>query len=266
MNVRANHRKVLVVDNSVLISSSNNDNKSSYYSDTGVKIADANVADYYAASELEIARFSETTDGEIPQIPESGGEGEVEVQPLIGHRIQAAMLQDIRSTVVGDSVSIAMLFFSYRPIIKALKEAVKRGVKICVILDSYVFSFGAKKAGFPSRFIASELHKAGIEVRWFQIRQEEFHSKAMLIEKKHNCILHAGSANLTRRSLLGTNLESNIRITAEKDVYICQSAMEYFSRIGQEPYSKKYQGSKPRFFWPYYWFGIFAERSGIATY
>ncbi len=266
LNVRANHRKVLVVDNSVLITSSNIDNKSSFYDDTGVKILDANVAGFYTASELEVARFSGGKDIEVPLAPPSGAQGEIEIAPLLGHRIGEEIINDLAATEAGDNVTIAMLFFSHRRIIAEVKKAIARGVKVVVILDRNIFSFGTKKVGFPNRFNAYELFKAGASVRWYQSRREEFHSKVVVIQKMQFHIVHVGSANLTRRSLMGTNLESNVRIAAAPSIDFCQSVDRYLKRISEEPYTREYLGGKPRLYALRHAFGVFAERTGIATY
>lgn len=265
-NVRANHRKVLVVDNSVLISSSNIDNKSSFYNDTGIKISDANVAEYYTASELEVARFSGEKDIQVPPIPVSGAQGEIEIEPQLGHRIKEAILKDIGKTRKGDTIAIAMLFVSHRQIIGELKKAVARGVIVEMILDRNIFSFGTKKIGYPNRFNAYELVRAGITVRWYQSRREEFHSKLIAIFTPQFSIFHFGSANLTRRSLLGTNLESNIRILTSPTARLSHDIRAYFDRIGSDPFSRQYLGGKPHLFALHHLFGIFAERTGISTY
>ncbi len=266
LNTRGNHRKVIIGDSSVIITSSNYDNKSSYFGDVGVRIDDPAVADYFAFTEYEVARMSGSDGEQASQTPEAPGIGDALVTPLLGQRIRKALATDIESTGNGDSIQVGMLFLSDRGIISRLEHAAKRGVKVCVVLDNNTFSFGKKKIGIPNRFLAYELFRRGVSVRWYNTVKEEFHTKLVYIRKQQRGVCHCGSANLTRRSLLGSNLETNVRIAAGCDSGLMQGVEAYLERITRAPYSVAYDGERPRPFLLPYWFARFQERTGTATF
>lgn len=265
-NARGNHRKVLICDDKLLISSSNFDNKSSYYCDVGIRLQDRQVTDFFAFTEFETARLSGYDSELYPAPPEDDGEGDVLVSPLLGANIRKRILDDIEMTKEGDAISIGMLFIAHRAIIRALKRAVARGVKVDAVLDKNALSFGKEKIGMPNRMIGPELEKSGIIVRWFLNRQEEFHTKLVYIRSGSQAVMHIGSANLTRRSLLGTNLESNIRLECRRDAAFIQKVEAYLKRISEEPFSSEIGRKPPRPFWFWHWYCRFLERSGGATF
>lgn len=133
---------------------------------------------------------------------------------------------------------VFVLFLSERDIIAALVETARRGAAVTVILDQNRVSFGKPKSGFPNQFVAAELaRKSHIMIRWANTQEEEFHSKFILVQKRHHCIFHVGSANLTRRSLSNTNLEANVRVEAPTEARVCQDALQYACRLAREPFS-----------------------------
>src|SRR5690606_24976921 len=123
-------------------------------------------------------------------------DGDCLLTPLMGSRIKAAAMRDIGSAAAGDELWVLMLFLAERDIVEALVAAARRGVRVRLILDANRISFGSKKGGFPNQFIAAEMqHRADIEIRWGNLRLEEFHCKMMVIRKRDRCVFHIGSAN-----------------------------------------------------------------------
>ena len=107
-----------------------------------------------------------------------------------------------------------MFYLSDRRVISALKDAVRRGGAVRVLLDANHDAFGREKNGVPNRPVAAELMElAGdhdIQVRWAATAGEQFHSKVLRIKGPNTELLLLGSANWTRRNLADLNLEANL--------------------------------------------------------
>lgn len=126
-------------------------------------------------------------------------------------------------------------------------------------------SFGSEKSGFPNQIVAAELARnADVTIRWANTKREEFHSKFIILSGPDRCILHAGSANLTRRRLSGTNLEANVRIAAPPTATVSRDALRYARMMLREPHSKPFEGGAPSRL-QYGWYRI-QEAAGIATF
>lgn len=264
MCAKGNHRKVVIADDTVNVSSSNMEDSSSYYGNVGVEIRHAGIAAYYARASASLAHYSGCEWG-ARLIDGDGVNAEIEVTPLFGKHILKALLDDIRNTGPGDRIYCFMLFLSHRRIINDLIRAQRRGVQISVVLDSNTNSFGKEKMGVPNQPVAQELvRRSDIEVRWVEGRLLEFHTKFLAIVKDGSLIAHLGSANFTRRSLLGTNLEANCRICAPEGTQIHADVNKYCERIMKKPYSLPHE--RHRFsIWKYIFYRI-QEHTGFASF
>ena len=159
-----------------------------------------------------------------------------------------------------------MLFLADRDVIEALIAASRRGVQTTVILDQNKISFGNPKAGFPNQVVANELLRRApeMQVRWGNTRDEEFHNKFILLQTARSCILNAGSANLTRRSLVGTNPEANVRVEVPLETSLAQESIRYCEWLASEPRTLA-ADKRRRAPLRYLWYRI-EEATGIATF
>ena len=94
-----------------------------------------------------------------------------------------------------------MFYLSERKIIKALK--VPKNVALLFVFYSIQIkdAFGRQKNGIPNRQVTSELHAAGIPIRWCDTHGEQNHSKMILKYNAQQAELIVGSANFTARNL-----------------------------------------------------------------
>lgn len=270
LTLRGNHRKVVIADEDdtwvTIITSSNFEDSSSYFCNTAVKIRSASVARHFLEAEKAVARMSgRAVPLSIPEAEPEIGAPSADVTPLMGSQIKRALLQDVATAGEGDELFVFVLFLSDRDVIEALIRASRRGVAVGLVLDENRVSFGSKKSGFPNQIVAAELaRKADLTIRWANTEQEEFHSKLIILSRPDTCILHAGSANLTRRSLSGTNLEANVRIAAPSAAAVSRDTLHYARRMLREPHSRPFDGGAPSRL-RYGWYRV-QEAVGIATY
>ena len=167
--LKANHRKVLVADAGddngyvTLVTSSNFENASSFFSNVAVTIRSTGVARHFLEAEKAVARMSGCeVPFSIPDEPSSDG-GEALVTPLMGSQIKRAILRDLRAAGPGDRLYVFTFFLAERDVIRALVEADRRGARITLVLDPNRVSFGEEKHGLPNQSVASEL--AGLRQR-----------------------------------------------------------------------------------------------------
>lgn len=266
--VRANHRKVVAVDEGssycVLVGSANLEDAGLYFSDTALVVRDQSVARHFVEAERAVAEVSGC---QIPAlVPPCEDRGDARVTPLLGADIRRAVLADLAAVGAGDRVWVLMLFLAERRVIRALIAAARRGAEIRVVLDQNRVSFGEKKSGFPNQYVAPELVREGIKVRWANSPNEEFHSKLMLIERARDCVLHAGSANFTRRSLSNTNLEANLRVEAPCSAGVCVDARRYVAWLFRHPRSLPYSAGHHPHTRAGYWLYRVQEATGTSSW
>lgn len=220
LNFKANHRKVLIVDEGDewrgLVSSGNPHDASSRHSNMALSFSGPAVADLLATERAVLAFSAPQLLEILPTLPDkalpvpTGGSG---VQVVTESAIRDALLEMVESTPAGGELDVLMFYLSHRRVIKALKAAWRRGVNLRVILDPNKDAFGYEKSGIPNRQVAMELTRAGVPVRWYNTRGEQCHSKLLLRRVEGEpvqCLL--GSANFTRRNLDNLNLETDVRL------------------------------------------------------
>lgn len=255
---KANHRKVLVTGRSggetrLLMPSFNPADGSANHSNLGVLI-DGPVARFAAESELRVAGWSASTPKDVQGgLASEAAEAISNIQnyllalpkaefaqpgvPSVAYRSEGAIRDEIilqlQKAVIGTRIDIGMFYFSDRKVIKALKQAIKRGAKVRLLLDANRDAFGREKNGIPNRIVAAELMKlAGeydVEIRWAATHGEQFHSKVLRMSAPQQKILFLGSANWTRRNIGNLNLESNLLLSNASSVN--QSFDAYFESV-----------------------------------
>ncbi|MBI3334714.1 phospholipase [Candidatus Pacearchaeota archaeon] len=240
MNTKANHRKVIVADSNSslasLVTSGNPHSASSYHSNIGF-IVKGDFGDEIIKSERAVAKFSGF---DIPELymPEKftiTDNKKLRVQLLTEGKIKKNILSDLNSLGDGDSIDLAMFYLSDRDIVNALLSASERNASIRIILDSNKDAFAREKNGIPNRQVAFELTRKSsgkIQIRWYDTKGEQFHTKLLIIKKADGeVIIYGGSANYTRRNLADLNAETSLRIIADEDSRISDEVNSYFERI-----------------------------------
>lgn len=235
LNVKANHRKVMITETTAIISSGNIHNASGFHSNVAFKVH-GNILNELLKSEESAARLNEPIDfPRIKEQPESNYD--IKIQILTEGKIGKHILQEIKNTKKREAIWIGMLYLADQKVIREIREAAKRDVKIYIILDPNQHAFGNKKTGLPNIPVVAELRKAkaasNIHVKWYNTGKEQFHPKLIYIErlKVRESTIISGSANLTQRNLYDFNLETDIKIIANHKEKIMTETKAYFQNL-----------------------------------
>ncbi len=152
------------------------------------------------------------------------------IRVLTERAVERAVLDLLGRAQTGDTVTLAMFYLSSRPVVRALKQAHRRGAVVRVVLDPNKDAFGREKNGIPNRPVAAELTAAGIPVRWVQTRGEQFHTKLLVLEPAEGELsVILGSSNYTRRNLRNLNLETSVEIRSPRQSAFSTSVRDYLS-------------------------------------
>ncbi|WP_321330332.1 phospholipase D-like domain-containing protein [uncultured Ilyobacter sp.] len=269
LNLKANHRKVVVSEKKALVASMNFHDASGYHSNIGFGV-EGPVVKEILNSEIDVASFSgENISLKIRESEEE--EGEIRVTLLTEKMIGENIEDLINTTEPGNEIKIGMFYLGDRRVIGELIKAGKRGVKIKIILDGNIEAFGRNKNGIPNRVVAWELKRKGggnIEVRWYNTSGEQFHSKFIIVNKEDEVILIGGSANFTKRNIQGYNLETDLMLEAPIENKLSLKANSYFNNmwgnIGGN-YTLSYEEKAEESYVKYFLYR-FQEFSGWSTF
>ena len=265
LNIKANHRKVVITEDAGMIVSANPHDASGFHSNIGFKVK-GNIVKDMVKAEKAVAKFSNgdvsgfPTDEELDQfIKPSTSEdssGSVKAQILTERKIQKGVVNALDNAKEGDEVWIGMFYLADRDIIDAIEDAASRKVDIRLVLDPNQNAFGQEKMGLPNLPITAELHKLESEhitVRWYNTNKEQYHTKIIYVKGKGQSTVIGGSGNYTSRNMDDYNLEENVKITAPADSKMMKNIDDYFHRIWDNEdgtYTleyKKYQDKLPAF-------------------
>lgn len=231
-NVKANHRKTIATEKTVLISSANPHDESAYFSNTAYEVKGALMNDLLISEKAAADTRRET---DFPQpIKQKTGAGSMQVQLLTEGKIQKAVKQEIEKAKKGEEIWIAMFYLADRDVIDSLTAAANRGVRIQLILDTNKNSFGKKKTGLPNIPTTKELledSNGKINIRWFASAPEQFHTKMMYVKKKSSSVVISGSANYTSRNLNDFNLETDIKIEGPHSAEVLKETEQYLHKL-----------------------------------
>ncbi len=273
LNFKANHRKVMVSENSAIITSMNPHDASGNHSNIGFKM-EGSILEDIVLSELNIAKLSnyrKVDDFKLSYINKAFQDDTNIAYLVTEGKIRDNLIREIQRTEKNNEIILAMFYLSHREVIKELINASNRGVNIKLILDSNKDAFGIKKNGIPNRQVAHEIQKktnnANI-VRWYDTHGEQFHSKMAIIKDRDKSIIIGGSANLTRRNLDNYNLETNIIIETPKDSKLDRGINSYFNRIWNNEngnYTIEYEAYESKSFLKMAIYR-FQEWSGLSTF
>lgn len=273
LNLNANHRKVLIVDQNdewrAVVGSANIDDGSSAYRDTALCLRGPAVLDLLH-SELAIAAFSGAEPMPVPPPTAVSFHGLPRLRVLTEGAIREALLALIDQAEEDECLDIAALYLAHRRVVRALRRAHERGVAIRLLLDPNASHFGRQSPGLPNRPVARELHAAGLAIRWSAVPDIHAHSKVLL---RHGgprpAELLVGSANYTRRSLDDYNFEATVHLVAEHAHPTIRRARESFDRYwhnrGGEHHSRPYSAFDNATRWRYWRYRLM-EASGWSTF
>lgn len=231
INLKGNHRKVLVTEKEALITSANPHSASGYHSNIGFKFH-GGIINSVVESEKAVGELS-AIEMKLPAV-EFANEGEYKIQLLTEGKIGKALDGDIDNSQSGDEIYIGMFYLGDTVIVKKLVAAAKRGVRVRLILDENNEAFGMKKTGIPNRVTAKKLidkSKGKIEVRWYRSSGEQYHTKLIVIKTFDEMIINGGSANLTKRNIRDYTLDTNIRVVAPLDSKLAVDIEQYFDML-----------------------------------
>ncbi len=231
-NFKANHRKTIVVDTDAgwktIVTSANPHDGSSRHSNVALMVTGA-IATDVLKTEQTVAMLS---GGDTPFVvmgKMDGNKTEPQVQVLTEKAIYDAILKMLATAKSGDQIDLAMFYLSERQIIKGLILAKEKGAQVRVLLDPNKDAFGRQKNGIPNRQVASELHEAGVDVRWCNTQGEQCHSKMIVKRNAQSAELILGSANFTARNLKNYNLETDLRVIGQPQQQVFVDAEQYFN-------------------------------------
>lgn len=274
LNFRANHRKVLVVDEgdnwTALVTSGNPHDASSRHANQAMRFRGAAALDVLA-SEAAVARLAGFDPADWPAAPaaEPLPPEQPQLRVLTEGRIRDALLTLVDSAAAGDRLDLEVFYISHRPLAEALKRAAARGVGLRLLLDANRDAFGREKNGIPNRPLADELTRTGIPVRWCASSGEQCHRKLALLRRADGSAeLLSGSANFTRRNLDDLNLETDVQLRAAQTHPAIARLAEEFENSwsnAQHRRSLDYEAFADDSRWRYALYR-FMEWSGLSTF
>ncbi|WP_232066077.1 phospholipase D family protein [Bacillus sp. KH172YL63] len=241
LNIKANHRKIVITENEGLILSANPHDASGFHSNIGFKVKGEILKDMVKA-EKAVARFSGGNLDAFPTEQEldetittlSPGKSSVKAQILTEREIQKGVVDALDHAKKGDEAWIGMFYLADRDIIDAIEDAAGRGVDIRMVLDPNQNAFGQQKIGLPNLPIAAELRKLEsdqITIRWYHTNKEQYHTKLIYVKGAEESTVIGGSGNYTSRNMDDYNLEENLKLTAPADSETMNEIDTYFKRI-----------------------------------
>ena len=278
LNLNANHRKTLVVDEgdtwTGLVATANPHDGSSAHGNAAVRFSGQAALDLLhseqAVAAMSGAGWPTTAHAAKQAAPAAAADEGTDAQVLTESQIRDALLASIATALPGDQLDIAVFYFSHRDLLREVISAHRRGVNVRVLLDPNEDAFGRKKNGIPNRQAALEMHEAGVPVRWCDTHGEQCHNKFLLKRSTVDMAeLIVGSANYTRRNLDDYNLETSVRVLADTRRTVMQQASAYFEQSwnnsdGRQisvPYASYADPSRLR-----YWRYRFTEATGLSSF
>jgi phosphatidylserine/phosphatidylglycerophosphate/cardiolipin synthase-like enzyme len=242
-NFKANHRKLIVTDKALLVTSANPHSASSAHWNTALRVDGAGQTPALEA-ESAILKFSgaEEAAAALPAVNTDGvPAGGIKVELLTEIRIKEKALEMLHRAGKDDRVELTMFYLSEKAVMNALIEAGKRGADIRIILDPNKDAFGRIKNGVPNRQSAARLVQSDISLRWADTHAEQCHVKMLYVEHGNKTAeLLLGSANFTRRNLDNYNCEADLAVTGSVDEPCMIRAREVFDRWWNNPGGRHY--------------------------
>ena len=234
LNVKANHRKVMVTENEGYVLSANPHDASGYHSNVGVRL-NGPILKEIVEGERAIATFSKGDEAKFPtvEVDSSSEDGPMTIRYVTESKIQDAAIRAMESAKAGETIWIGMFYLADRDLIMAIQEAAERGVFVKLILDPNTNAFGRDKSGLPNLPVAAELNTVNpeqIEIRWYEVGKEQYHPKLLYVEGEQKTVV-LGSGNYTTRNMNDYNLEADVEVVGEEDTVFFDDVDSYFKRL-----------------------------------
>ena len=232
LNAKADHRKLIMNENTAMLTSANPHAEGSRHSNVAFKFSSPIIKDIYSA-EQSVAKITKP-DGSLKQnlpdkdfskIPFSNN-SKLKLQYFTEGQTVLDISNELANTGTEDKIIIAQFFLADRGIIKSIKN----GADIQIILNN-------SNSGLPNKAAAGELmkyarkHNYKIEIRFYNKGEEMYHVKMLSIMKKDYMVTYGGSTNFTRRNMRNYNLENELKITSAYDQNISKSILNYYDRL-----------------------------------
>ncbi|WP_018921567.1 phospholipase D-like domain-containing protein [Salsuginibacillus kocurii] len=236
LNIKANHRKVMVSEKGVFVSSANPHDASAYHTNVGYIVKDSGLIKDTLLSEKAVAELS-GSELYWPVLPAEKIHSKKNcgmVQLVTEGKIRRKTLQLIRTARKGEELFMMTLYVSDLAVIKELISAANRGVNVRIILDQNQEAFGWRKIGLPNKPVAEKLvHETDgrIQIRWYETKGEQFHPKCIMKTTKTEYECVSGSANFTRRNLKDLNIETALYMKGEKSISYLTSKKEWMDAL-----------------------------------
>jgi len=230
LNFKANHRKVVVTEKSLLVTSANPHSGSSAHWNVALRVDGAGSA-LACESESAILRMSGAEAFKPPESQDELSTGKYQLELLTEGRIKAKVLKLLGGVQPGTRVDLSMFYLSDKAVMRALIDAKKAGAAVRVILDPAKDAFDRIKNGIPNRQSAARLVKAGIPLRWADTHGEQCHVKMLYVEQADKmAALLLGSCNYTRRNMDNFNAECSVVLGAAVEDSNMRRARDVFDR------------------------------------
>ena len=234
LNLKANHRKVIMNEKTVFLPSANPHKEGSRHSNIAFETNGEIMNDIFKG-EQDVAEFSKSKipDHKLEIAPVF--EGTYSVQYLTEGKIGKSVTDELKNTDVGDEVLIAQFFLADRAVVKEIINAAKRGVDFKIILNNSQSSMGM--GGIPNKTASDEIMKKTykslgfLKIRWYNNGSEQFHTKLMIVKKQSYIIAFGGSGNFTRRNIRDFNLESELKVVSPYNTSFSNDVLNYFDRL-----------------------------------
>lgn len=241
LNFKANHRKVVLTEKSLLVSSANPHDASSAHWNVALRL-DGFALPLAWESESAVLRMSGAGDIQPPEFNVRTMLAANRHVSLVTERsIKEQALGLLDHAQPGDRIDLAMFYFSDRDLMRAFIAAHKRGCAVRIILDPSKDAFGKIKNGIPNRQTAYHLNKAGIPLRWADTHGEQCHVKMLYVEKADGTATFlSGSGNYTRRNINNFNLECDLAYTAPQNDETFVRLRKLFDRWWSNPDGRIY--------------------------
>ncbi|PYZ97045.1 phospholipase [Alteribacter lacisalsi] len=243
LNLKANHRKVVVSDKEAFITSANPHDGSAYYSNIGFRVTGSVIEDVWEA-EKAVASFSSEDDLPFPGSEDflyeeraaeiNGADEGLKAKHLTESSIKDHLMEQIENAGSGDRITIGAYYLAEDSTMDAIVDASFRDVEIRVVLDPNSYSFNQETQGLPNRPAARELKERSegrVQIRWYHIDEDQYHSKIMVFENDQEITMIGGSSNFTRRNMDDFNLDASIMIQAPLSSDLAAEVNSYFERL-----------------------------------
>ncbi|WP_226577938.1 phospholipase D family protein [Halobacillus litoralis] len=234
LNIKANHRKILVTEDSAIVSTANPHDASGYHENVAFKMEGPIIKDILEAEKAVVDYSGEADFPDYENMSWEEKEGPLKTQFVTEGKIYRAILDELGNAGEGDNVWLGMYYLADKKITEAIDDAANRGAVVNITLDPNKKSFGHEKPGLPNLPVASELQRLGnknIHLRWYDTNVEQFHTKMLYVDHPEEDVIIAGSANYTRRNLANLNLEADVVIKGPGEKEVFQEVDDYFKTI-----------------------------------